>query len=96
MARAKVELNRAGVLEVLTAPGVLAELVRRGEAVAATARATAPVRTGDYRDHITVQPGVSPVDGRARVIVGSTARHAPLVEARTGNLARALNAGGGA
>lgn len=53
---------------------------------------TAPVDTGAYRDGITVW---SDVTDRAVTRVGSTAPHARLVEANTGNLARALDAAGG-
>lgn len=96
MARPRVELNRGGVRAVLSDPGVQAELDRRAADVAAAARATAPVDTGQYRDSIRVESGPSPIDGRARATVVATAPHALLVEARTGNLARALNAAGGA
>ena len=96
MARARVVLDSRGVSALLSAPGVRAELERRAQAVAGTARATAPVQSGAYRDSITVESGTSPHDGRARAIVKASAPHAHLVEARTGNLARALNSAGGA
>lgn len=95
MARVRVDLNRSGVEDVLSAPGVVAELRRRAEAVADAAIASAPVKTGNYRDSIHVEVDESPVDGRARARVVASAPHAHLVEARTGNLARALNAAGG-
>lgn len=95
MARARVVLDSRGVSALMSAPGVRAELERRAQAAAATARATAPVQSGAYRDSITVESGTSPVDGRARAIVKATAAHANSVESRTGNLARALNAAGG-
>ena len=95
MARARVVLSRAGVAALLADPGVQAEVTRHAEAVAAEARASAPVRTGRYRESIVVESGPSPVDGRARAVVKATAPHAHLVEARTGNLARAMNATGG-
>jgi hypothetical protein len=96
MARARVDLNRAGVVDLLSAPGVRAELERRAQAVAAAARATAPVKTGAYRGSIGVAVDSSPIDGRARAIVEATVDYADTVEARTGNLARALNSAGGA
>lgn len=95
MARARVNLNRAGVVDLLNAPGVRAELERQAQAVAAAARAAAPVRTGAYRDSIRVEVGVSPVDGRARAVVRAGVDYAAGVEARTGTLARALNVTGG-
>lgn len=93
MPKAKVVLNRAGMRALLLDDEVRAELRRRAERVAAQARSTAPVETGAYRDGITV---FDVTTDRAVVRVGSTARHAPLVEAKTGNLARALDAAGGA
>lgn len=96
MARVRVDLNRSGIRDLLSAPGVRAELDRRAQAVAAAARASAPVRTGAYRGSIRVEVGVSPVDGRARAVVRADVAHATAVEARTGNLARALNSAGGA
>jgi hypothetical protein len=93
MPRTKVVLNSPGMRELLTSDGVRADLERRAEAVAAQARSTAPVQTGDYRDGIEV---FGDTTDRAVVRVGSTVRYAPLVEAKTGNLARALDAAGGA
>ena len=93
MPRAKVVLDHGGMRELLNDSGVRAELERRAERVAAAARSSAPVETGAYRDGITVYDDTT---DRAVVRVGSTARHAPLVEAKTGNLARALDAAGGA
>jgi len=96
MASARVVLNSTGVESILSAPGVQDELNRRAEAVAAAARSTAPVVTGAYRDSIHVESGPSPIDGRARAIVTADVFYADFVEARTGNLARALSAAGGA
>lgn len=90
---AKVELNHAGVAALLRDPGVRAELTRRAERVAAAARSSAPVVTGTYRDSIKVLEATT---DRAAVRVGATAPHAHLVESRTGNLARALDAAAGA
>ena len=57
-----------------------------GEKVERRAKATAPVETGDYRNHITAQ-----VVGD-EVRIGSTSKHAIYVEADTGNMVRALDA----
>lgn len=92
MAR-NVKLQSAGMRELLSARGVRADLERRGRRVLAAAVASAPVETGAYRDALTLW--TSQTD-RVVVRVGSSARHAPLVEASTGNLARALDAAGGA
>jgi len=87
----KVKLNSAGVRALLRSPGVRADLAQRAERVLSAARASAPVKTGAYRDGLTSYPSTT---DRAVHRVGSTARHAPVVEARTGNLARALDAAG--
>lgn len=92
MARPVVRISAGGARAVLRAPGVVARLDAMGERVAERARMTAPVDTGAYRDGITVW---SDVTDRAVTRVGSTAPHARLVEANTGNLARALDAAGG-
>jgi len=89
----KVILHSAGVAELLKDPGVRAELTRRAEQVAAQARSTAPVVTGTYRGSIRV---LEDTTDRAAVRVGATAPHGYFVESRTGNLARALDAAGGA
>ena len=93
MARPKIRLISRGMKALLSDPGVGADLERRAERVAATARATAPVDTGEYRDSITV---VSEVTDRvvSRVVARDPKSH--IIEARTGNLSRALDSAGGA
>ena len=93
MPKPKVVLDHGGMRALLNDPGVRAELHARAERVAAQARSTAPVDTGDYRDGIAVWDDTT---DRAVVRVGSRDRKAPLVEAKTGNMARALDAAGGA
>lgn len=93
MARVKVKLNSAGMKSLLNDAGVAAELERRGQAVLATARATAPVDSGEYRNSLFLIPATT---DRAVVRVGTRAPHGGIVEWRTGNLARALDAAGGA
>lgn len=93
MAKVRVKLHSPGVKGLLTDDRVRAHLKNLGERVAAAARGSAPVDTGEYRDGITVW---SETTDRAVVGIGSTARHAPVVEAKTGNLLRALDAAGGA
>ena len=92
MASAKVRLDHHGMAKLLLDDGVREDLTRRMENVAAQARATAPVVTGDYRDKIDVFQDTT---DRVAVRVGSTSDHAFIVEAKTGNLARALDAAGG-
>jgi hypothetical protein len=88
----RVVMNRQGARELLNSPEVRAMLRQRAEAVAARARSTAPVNTGDYRNSIQVE---SATTDRAVERVVSRAPHALIVEARTGNLARALGSEGG-
>lgn len=84
----RVKINSAGIREVLQSSEVEAALVDIAEPIAATARANAPVRSGQYRDSIEVV-----VDHhKDRVVAHVTAKapHALIVESATGNLARAL------
>lgn len=91
MARPRVEVNSKGVLELLVDGGVRAELARYADEVAARARASAPVKTGEYKESIARE---SATTDRAVERVVVRAPHGLVVEARTGNLARAI--GGGA
>lgn len=93
MARAKIKLISRGMRALLTDPGVGADLERRAGRVAATARATAPVDTGAYRDSIGVETDVTD-RVVARVVARDPKSH--IIEARTGNLSRALDSAGGA
>lgn len=86
----KIDLNSRGVAQVLSSAEVYAALRAEAEEVAARARASAPVNTGDYRNSIRVETGPSLIDGRARAIVLASAPHARVVEARTGNLSGSL------
>ena len=94
MAKVKITLNHRGMAEILTCPGVTADVTARANRVLATAKASAPVDTGAYRDNLHVE--VDQTSGprvRARVMGGTD--HDWIVEARTGNLRRALEAAGG-
>ena len=94
MTNVRIELNRAGIRELLKSPEVAAELHRRAERAASAARASAPVDTGTYLAGIEVVDEVH----KDRVVsrVYAKAPYSNLVEANTGNLARALDAAGGA
>jgi hypothetical protein len=92
MARTKVVMNSSGARDILTSSAVRAALREPAERVAAAARASAPVESGAYRDSITVEDDTT---DRAVARVVARAPHARLVEARTGNLARALSSQGG-
>ncbi|MGV8852832.1 MAG: HK97 gp10 family phage protein [Rhodoglobus sp.] len=64
-------------------------LVRnKADEVATTARTTAPVETGDYRDSIRVTIEHTPFRVLAKVVAES--KHSMLVESKHGTLARAL------
>jgi len=94
MARARVVLNHSGIAAVLKSPEVAAELHRRAERAAAAARASAPVASGAYLASIKVVDEVH----KDRVVSRVYAKDPKslLVEANTGNMARALDAAGGA
>lgn len=68
-------------------PGIVTLVRSAAEQVAAAARASAPVLTGEYRNSIRVR-----IKYQQRVVgvVEATSGHAMAVESRTGNLARAL------
>ena len=87
--KTKVTLDSAGIVELLQSEGVASYLRERGAAVAAAARAGAPRRSGGYADSIQVY--VVQRRDRTVVQVGSDVDYALGVEARTGNLARALD-----
>lgn len=93
MAKVRFVPNPAGFRELLHSPELAAYLLARAERVAAAARATAPVESGAYRDSITAET----VDHPSRVVAQVHARDwkAHIIEADTGNLARALDSAGG-
>ena len=92
MALRNVRLNSPGMRDLLSSPGVRADLRRRAAAVEAAAKASAPVDTGAYRASIHVEDATT---DRAVVRVVSGDAKAFVIESRTGNLARALDAAGG-
>jgi hypothetical protein len=93
MAKTRVELNSPGVRALLNDDGVRADLTRRMESVLGAAVSGAPVESGAYRDSIHIEQATT---DRAVVRVAAGTDHALTVEARTGNLSRALDAAGGA
>jgi len=70
-------------------PVVRALCKQAAEQVAANARASAPVDSEEYRNSIHVEERGAAYRDTFRVV--ADADHAMVVEARTGNLARALN-----
>lgn len=88
MAGAKVNLSLRGINAALSQPGVKRELKRVSEQVADAARASAPVDSGEYVEGIHAEVDDNWVRPRGRVY--ADAPHSLAVEARTGNLSRAL------
>lgn len=89
MARAKFKIKSGGVEELLKSKDVRDELTSRMQRVLAAAQASAPVVTGNYKAGLTLRQDTT---DRAAVRVVGTAPHSHLVEAQSGNLARALDA----
>lgn len=90
--RVRVKLNSPGVKALLNDKGVAEFLRSRAERVESAAEASAPVDTGTYRAAIHTEEVRT---DRVTVRVVADADHALLVESRTGNLAKALDAAGG-
>lgn len=92
MARAKVSLNRSGMIDLLNDPGVRADLTRRAERVLAAAQADPHDETYAYEQGLRIEQDAT---SRAvvRVVSGDYKGH--ILEARYGILQRALDAAGG-
>lgn len=88
---ARIKVNRGGIRAMLGSAGVRDDMTRRAERIAAAARSSAPVRSGEYRDSIRVEQATTG-GYRAVARVVSDVPYAGVVEADTGNLARALDA----
>lgn len=88
----QIEINKRGAAELLKSPEVRAIIRPHAERVAARARATAPVDSGEYQEKIGVEPATT---DRAVERVVARAAHSLIVESKTGNLVRALGAEGG-
>ncbi len=82
-----VKFNNAFFDELSTSPAVTALCVEAAERVAAIARSTAPVESGDYKKSIVVS---TKRQRRAVALVVSDDPKVMIIEAKTGNLARAL------
>jgi hypothetical protein len=83
---AKIKFNAAGFRALLSAPGVVADIERRAQAIARAANADG--------DHI-VDVGVTRKGGRARAAVITADYRAIRAEADRHNLTRAIDAGRG-
>lgn len=77
---------------MLSSPAMQAEMARRAQAIAAEARASAPVETGSYAGSITTRDASAGRD-RAAAQAGSPLPYAMAVEATHGVLHRAMDAG---
>jgi len=86
-----VKFNNAFFEELSRSAGVVNLVTEAAEKVAATARQTAPVDSGDYRDGIKV---VLKYQRRVVALVVGTDKKTMLVESKHGTLARALRANG--
>jgi hypothetical protein len=93
MANVKIDLDFAGIGEVLTSGGVRSALNDIAEKAAARARSTAPVgETGEYRGSIRVESDTwrrGPFQYAIERVVADDDK-AMAIESRTGNLKRAL------
>lgn len=87
MAGVRIKLDSRGMGAVLKSDEMRPPLRAVAERWAETARSTAPVDTGEYRDSIKV---ISATTDRAVERVITTAPHGLLVETKTGNLKRAM------
>lgn len=94
MARARVEVtfNQRFFDEIMRSAGVQSLQKQVADRVLARAKATAPYNTGDYRDGLRIRKAERRY--RTAYLVEGTDRKTLLVEAKTGNLARALKAVG--
>lgn len=90
MPRAKVtvEFNEGFFDEVLNSAGVRAAVDLAAQRAVSEAKATAPVDSGAYRDSIHVEHEQAQHRQVAKVV--ADVPYALYVEARTGNLARAI------
>lgn len=87
MADAKIVLDAKGVAELLKSAQVRAPLHEIAQSKAGSARASAPRDTGDYAESIRVE---SDTTDRAVERVVAHDWKSTIVEAKTGNLKRAL------
>jgi hypothetical protein len=91
MARNRIKLNSGGMREILNGPAMERDMLRRARQAADAARDSAPVESGEYRDSIHAE--VVHTD-RAVGRVYADAPHALVVEAKTSNLGRSIDAAG--
>lgn len=95
MANVKVELHMAGVREVFAAPGVTADLLRRGEAIARQADANVVALGYQDAEHHVAEVRTSRKVGTPVVAVHGITYEANASQARHSTLTQALDAGRG-
>jgi hypothetical protein len=83
-----VQFNEAYFLELGRSPAVVNLVVGIAQEIAADARASAPVDSGDYRNGIHVEVKLQK---RVVAVVKASDKKSLLIESKTGNLVRALN-----
>ena len=91
--KVRIEINVAGIGELLKSGELRSALMARQTRVLEAARSSAPVETGAYQSSLHIEQVTL---DRAVVRVVADSEDALEVEARTGNLARAFGAAGGA
>lgn len=95
MASPKVKIHLRGVREVFAQPGVTAELLRRGEAIAEAATANVVALGYPDYDHHKAEVRTSRKTGAPIVAVHGTTHEAAAAQARHSTLTRAMDAGRG-
>lgn len=90
MAKSTFKFNDAVFDEILKSSGVDRLTKSIADEIASTARSTAPVDQGDYRAGIGVRKKMTP-HRPVYLVVGENWK-TMIIEARTGNLVRALRA----
>jgi hypothetical protein len=86
--RAKFVKSESGIVELMKSESIRSALRPAAEQTLARAQASAPFESGEYRGSLHIED--AELDDRAALLVGSNAPHALIVEANTGNLARAI------
>ena len=93
MAKPKVEIHMRGVLDVFSAPGVTADLLRRGEAIARQADANVVAHGYEDAEHHIAEVGTSRKAGTPIVMVHGVTHEAGAAQAKYSTLTQALDAG---
>lgn len=88
----KVKISSREIQRILNSDGVRDYLVDRMQSVEDVAKANAPIDTGNYLSSINLRVVYT---DRVVARVYADAPHSLVVESRTGNLSRALDAAGG-